>query len=378
MEPLLTYATPSLFDLNQAWPGLILESPHEITVEDQWRSRWSSIFPISQRIQTSVEYSKACGFSEIPFPPDLLLNMALSFALDPFSEQCRYQLEFENARQEKTVYAGDTLKSYSRVEEVRNTSRGDASVLSMTHILVNQRNERIYSLQMRYYFDPLNEIKTKPEPAPRFHADQYFQQAAEFFTQRYQGLSAFPDAPQFHLVRGDVFHHRSQRPISWSENLSVSTMLQESHPIHWDADRYGKEGLIISGGLVYSLVSAISNRDFLQVLDEAVLHCSHLHPVSPGDQVGAVSRVLSVDPIDDHLEAVRVKTLGLKNITQEDFRSDNRFPRRLLKEKQRSRNEIEEICAEESPELMEKIVLQCVRTLIRPRVDAAVKIQSPD
>ena len=98
----------------------------------------------------------------------------------------------------------------------------------------------------------------------------------------------------------------------------------------------------------------------------------------PGDQVGAVSRVLSVDPINDHLEAVRVKTLGLKNVAQDDFRSGGKFPRRLLKEKQRSRNEIEEICAEESPELMEKIVLQCVRTLIRPRVDAAVKIQSPD
>ena len=374
----MTYATPPVFDLNQAWPGLILESPHEITVEDQWRSRWSSIFPVSQRIQTSIEYSKACGFSEIPFPSDLLLNMTLSFALDPLSEQCRYQLEFENARQEKTVYAGDTLKSYSRVEEIRNTSRGDASVLSMTHILVNQRNERIYSLQMRYFFEPLNEIKTKPEPAPRFHAEHYFQQAAEFFTQRYQGLSAFPAAPQIQLTRGDTFHHRSQRPISWSDNLSVSTMLQESHPIHWDADRYGREGLIISGGLVYSLVSAISNRDFLQVLDEAVLHCSHLHPVSPGDQVSAISRILSVDPIDNHLEAVRVKTLGMKNIALEDFQSPNRFPIRLLKEKQRSRNEIETICAQESPELLEKIVLQSVRTLIRPRVVTPVKIQSPD
>lgn len=366
------------FDLNHAYPGMILESPHEITVENQWRSRWSSIFPVSQRIHTSIEYSRACGFSEIPFPPDLLLNMALSFALDPLSEQCRYQLEFENARQEKTVYGGDTLKSYSRVEDVRNTSRGDASVLSMTHILVNQRHERVYSLQMRYYFDPLSEIKTKPESAPQTPALRYFQQAAEFFTQRYQGLSAFPAAPQFDLVRGEICHHRSQRPISWSENLSVSTMLQESHPIHWDADRYGREGLIISGGLVYSLVSAISNRDFLQVLDEAVLHCSHLQPVSPGDQVGAVSRVLSVDPIDDHLEAVRVKTLGLKNIAAEDFRSGKRFPRRLLKEKQRSRQEIEEICEQESPGLLGKIVLQSVRTLIRPRVDAAVKIQSPD
>ena len=155
-------------------------------------------------------------------------------------------------------------------------------------------------------------------------------------------------------------------------------MLQESHPIHWDADRYGREGLIISGGLVYSLVSAISNRDFLQVLDEAVLHCSHLHPVSPGDQVSAISRILSVDPIDNHLEAVRVKTLGMKNISLEDFQSPNRFPIRLLKEKQRSRNEIETICAQESPELLEKIVLQSVRTLIRPRVVTPVKIQSPD
>ena len=66
----------------------------------------------------------------------------------------------------------------------------------------------------------------------------------------------------------------------------------------------------------------------------------------------------------------------LKNIAAEDFRSGKGFPRRLLKEKQRSRQEIEEICEQESPGLLGKIVLQSVRTLIRPRVDAAVKIQS--
>ena len=357
---------------------MILESPHEITVEDHWRTLWSTIFPASQRMYTSLEYSRACGFSEIPFSPDLLLNMALSFSLDPLSDHCRYHLEYENARQEKTVYPGDTLRSYSRVEEARNTSRGDASVFSMTHILLNQRDERVFSLQTRYYFDPLEEENSPPQPSIPSPALKHFQQAAGFFTHRFQNLKSFPRAPHRELNRGEIIFHKLQRPISWSENLSVSTMLQESHPIHWDTHRYGLEGIIISGGLIHSLVSAISNRDFMQVLDEVVVHCSHLQHVSPEDQVGAISRVLSVDPIDDHSEAVRVKTLGLKNISSLDREWMNHFPIRLLKEKQRSRKEIEKICSLESPELTEKIVLQSVRTLIRPRMNSDLKTQSPD
>ncbi|OUU24064.1 MAG: hypothetical protein CBC13_04150 [Planctomycetia bacterium TMED53] len=379
LETLLNQApfSSSGFDLNQSSPGQILESPHEITVEDHWRNQWASIFPASQRIHTSIEYANSCGFPEIPVPADLLLNMALSFSLDPLSDYCRYQLDIENARQEALVQVGDTLKSYSRVEEVRNTSRGDASVVSMTHILVNQREERVFTLLMRYYFDPV-EVEPKAlqseEPHPAIH---HFQRAAEFSSARFSKVSQFPVAPHSPLRTGDLIFHRGSRPIAWSENLSISTLLQESHPIHWDTHRYGREGLIISGGLIHSLVSAISNRDFRQVIDEVVLHCSHLQPVSPGDQVGAISRILSAEPIDSRLEAVRVKTLGLKNFSSIKNLED-RFPSRLLKEKQRSRREIDEICTQESPQLNGKIVLQSVRTLIRPRMNSDLKTQSPD
>ncbi len=364
------------FELNKAFPGQVLESPHEVTIEDHWRNRWASIFPASQRLHTSIEYARCCGFSEIPVPSDLLLNMALSFSLDPLSKYCRYHLDIENARQEKYVKVGDTLKSYSRVESIHNTSRGDASVVSLTHILVNQRQERVFTLLMRYYFDPIDapsEILLSPPIHP---ALKYFQQAADFSSSRFNKITEFPDAPHAALKTGDLFFHSGNRPIAWSENLSLSTMLQESHPIHWDSDRYGKDGLIISGGLIHSLVSAISNRDFRQVIDEVVLHCSHLQPVSPGDQVGAVSRILSAEPIDDRLEAVTVKTLGLKNYPVMEDVDANEFPLRLLKEKQRKRSEIETICQQESPQLAEHIVLQSVRTLIRPLPNSTISNRS--
>ena len=376
----MTHANDSIsgFLLNRPFAGQIIESPHEITVEDYWRTRWSSIFPISQRVHTSLEYARSCGFSEIPFPSDLLLNMTLSFALDPLSEHCRYHLDIENARQENSVNTGDTLRSFSRVEEVRNTSRGDASVISMTHILVNQNQQRVFSLLMRYFFDPLDNPSAQQETTPPSSALRYFQQAAGFFTDRYKDVEQFPDAPQSTLKRGEVLFHKARRPIAWSENLAISTMLQESHPIHWDEKQYGRDGLMISGGLIYSLVSALSNRDFSQVLDEVVLHCSHLQHVSPGDQVSAVSRILAAEPIDDQLETIRVKTLGLKNWQPKPDKKGTLFPLRLLKEKQRSRSEIENLCRDEAPELSEKIVLQSVRSLIRPRSKKMVKILSQD
>lgn len=353
-------------DLKTACPGEILESPHEVTIDASWRTAWQSAFPASSRISTSTEYAAGCGLDEISIPASMLLNMTLCFSVEPFSQTCRYHLGLENARQEALVREGDTFRSFTRLDQMGNTSRGDASVIHTTHILVNQRDERVFSLRKRSYYDPIPEpIAREGRSDPSEHS-RYFTDLGETLLDRFQSVNSFPAAPMQELSADDVILHPAVRPIGWTENLALSTIYRNTHPIHWDSQRYGREGIVVCGGFVQSMVFAIGDRELRQVLDEVLERSSHINTVAPEDRIGAISRVLSVEQSDGPLQAVRIKTLGLKNVDVERELVGVEIPAELLDDQQRKPSEIEAICQQSCPVLSGKIALQAVRTIFRP------------
>ena len=353
-------------DLRSACPGEILESPHEVTVDASWRTMWQSAFPASSRISTSREYATGCGLDETAIPVSMLLNMTLCFSVEPFSQTCRYHLGLENARQDAIVREGDTFRSFTRLDRMGNTSRGDASVIHSTHILVNQRGERVFSLLKRSYYDPIPEPVERESKPDQGENSNYFNGSGETLIDRFRTVESFPDAPCEELSIDDVILHPAVRPIGWTENLALSTIYRNTHPIHWDAQRYGREGIVVCGGFVQSLVFAICDRELRQVLDEVLERSSHVNTIAPEDSIGAISRVLSVEKIDAHLEAVRVKTLGLKNVDVEKELIGVEIPETLLDEQERKPSEIEAICQTQCPILSGRIALQAIRTIIRP------------
>ena len=88
-------------------------------------------------------------------PYSLLLNLTLCMSVEPFSESCRLHLGLHDAVAERPAFAGDTFSNRILVESVRNTARGDASVIRTRHVLINQRGERVFSLTKMSYFDPV-------------------------------------------------------------------------------------------------------------------------------------------------------------------------------------------------------------------------------
>jgi hypothetical protein len=155
--------------------------------------------------------------------------------------------------------------------------------------------------------------------------------------------------------------------MGWSENLALTTLFRNTHPVHFDSQRHGREGIVVCGGFVQSMVFALADRELRQVLDEVLEHSSHVNTVSPEDRIGALSRILWVAPLDDRLETIRVKTLGLKNVDVERELLGVGIPESLLGDHKQKPSEIEEICRSACPVLENRIALQAVRTLIRPR-----------
>lgn len=354
-------------DLNTVQHGQILESPYEITVDDSWRIQWQSVFPTSSKLTTSEEYAQAWGFESAAIPQAMLLNMALCFSVEPFSQSCRLHLGLENARQERPAHFGDTFRSYTRIDGLKNTSRGDASVIHSTHILVNQRNERVFSLKKRSYYDPLPTSRTESIIQDQVDGNEFFAIAESSMIDHFSGISKVPESKNSPFKIGDFILHPMVRPLGWSENLALSTLYRNTHPIHWDSQHYGRDGIVVCGGFVQSMVFAACDRELRQVLDETLISSSHINTVAPEDGIGAISKIVEVENISETLERITVKTLGLKNVDIAHELPEVDIPDQLLSAETLKPSEIEKICAGNCPELAGRIAMQATRSILRPR-----------
>ncbi len=354
--------------LDTVFKHQMLESPHELTVDEGWRTLWLASFPTSNRLVTSETYAQAWGLSGRALPPSLLLNLTLCMSVEPFSHSCRLHLGLHDARQLAPAHCGDTFRNYIRIESVRNTSRGDASVIKSTHVLVNQRDECVFRLTKMSYFDPVRNPTNEDPAAPDLETARLFDETgATPFDDIFRDRRDPPSAPSFPLTAGEVILHPMVRPIAWSENLLLTTLLRNTHPVHFDSERYAREEIIVCGGFVQSMVFAAAESELRQVLAETLVHASHINTVAPNDRIGAISRIASVEPIGPRLEIVRLKTLGLKNLHPERDLDGLELPSQLFEETSLKPSEIEDICRRERPELEGRIALQATRVLVRAR-----------
>ena len=355
-------------DTSTTQVGSILESPHAYTLDEGWRAKWFAHFPTSDAVLTSEPAAQALGFEERPLPFSLLLNLCLCLSVEPFSQTCRFHLGLRDARHIAPVRMGDTVRARIRVEALRNTSSGDAAVIVTTHILQNQHGEVVFALTKDSYYDAIPELEGRGE-LPRAGADHaLFDAALAAPADSRMGVrvdnGAFIPAP-VPVSAGEVILHPAVRPIGWSENLELTTLVRNTHPIHFDAQRYGREGIVVCGGFVQALVQGLASPEFRQVIEERLIHSFHAGTVMPEDRLGALSRVLEVRDLGDGTEEVVVSTLGLINVDVEQELIGVAIPDALFGPDPVKPAVLRAMCAEHCPVLENRIALRAVRVLRR-------------
>ena len=357
-------------DTTSTQVGSILESPHSYTMDEGWRAKWFAHFPTSDAVLTSQPAAEALGYGERPLPFSLLLNLCLCLSVEPFSQTCRYHLGLRDARQIAPVRLGDTVRARIRVEALRNTSSGDAAVIVTTHILVNQRGEAVFALTKDSYYAAIPGLEGRPEVQRKGADHAMFDAALAADTQSGAGQRVDNGAfipPALPLAAGEVILHPAVRPIGWSENLELTTLVRNTHPIHFDAQRYGREGIVVCGGFVQALVQGLASPEFRQVIEERLIHSFHTGTVMPEDRIGALSRVLEVRDLGDGTEEVVVSTLGLINVDVELELIDVAIPDALFGPEPLKPATLRAMCAEHCAVLENRIALRAVRVLRRMR-----------
>ena len=360
-------------DLTYLRPGQVLESPYALTIDDGWRATWQSAFHASNHLETSVEFARSLGVADRMLPYSLLLNLTLCMSVEPFSESCRLHLGLHDAVAERPAFVGDTFSNRILVESVRNTARGDASVIRTRHVLINQRGERVFSLTKMSYFDPV-------APAcvgaiePGAVGGDFAAAAAPDRSLRERmieavgaGRPANPASIAPDLTAGQLILHPPARPIGWSENLGLSTLLRNTHPLHFDAQRYGREDIVVCGGFVQAMAHAAGERELRQIVHEQVIQASHINTVAPEDRIGAISFIRRVTPISDRLEEVELKTFGLRNVDVSRELGGRALPLALFEAEGTKPSVYEDICQRDCPDLSGRIALQIERRILRLR-----------
>ena len=357
-------------DTSTTQVGSILESPHAYTMDESWRMKWFAHFPTSDAVLTSEPAAQALGFDERPLPFSLLLNLCLCLSVEPFSQTCRYHLGLRDARQVAPVRMGDTVRARIRVEGLRNTSSGDAAVIVTTHILVNQREEPVFVLTKDSYYAAIPNLAGRAELPREGAAHAAFDAALALEAMEVADATRLGDAgtyfpPSLPVKEGEVILHPAVRPIGWSENLELTTLVRNTHPIHFDAQRHGREGIVVCGGFVQALTQGLASPEFRQVVEERLIHSFHTGTVMPEDHIGALSRVMSVRDAGNGIEEVVVSTLGLLNVDVEQELIGVEIPDALFGPEPVKPAALRALCATECPVLENRIALRAIRVLRR-------------
>lgn len=159
------------------------------------------------------------------------------------------------------------------------------------------------------------------------------------------------------------------RSITFTQAQQLASLARSTHERHFDTRRYEQSELLIPGGLVLGIVQSAASRDFHEILHEELLHVNYVNSLHPGNIVGAISYIQSVEEAVGDLEICTVRTLGIKNMdVMRDLKGVD-IPLELLQMYPHGRaiktKDIQRICKSHCPQLHNKIVVLMDRRILR-------------
>eukprot|EP00980_Cylindrotheca_fusiformis_P007147 scaffold1501_cov130-Cylindrotheca_fusiformis.AAC.16 len=355
-------------DLRTFRPGDKLEIPYEITIADAIPEFWQSAFHSQDRINTSRPFCRQMlGLQDRVLPFSLVLFLASSMT---HADSAKVQVGFGRVSYVWPAFAGDTFTKSFTLESIRNTSDGHHSILHITCDLINQRGRLCMRADKRMLFDfsVPESNHTSPMEEKAIEAADNDSSSPNLYLFRDHLMSKARGLQSHSLANfrpGQLILHSLHRSLTLTQSQQLASLGRLTHEKHFDVQKYGSE-LLIPGGLVLGLTSSASARDFHELLHEEIVNVNYVNPLHPGNMVGAISYIHSVEEAVDDLQVISVRTLGIKNMNVQNELTDVDLPLELLDmSKTFKANEIQKLCKTLCPSLHNKIVVQVDRRILR-------------
>ena len=327
-------------DLSKVFIGQKIISSHNITVDESVHSVWNGFIPTSSYTENSKEFAGRLGFHQLYLPYGFMMNLTLSISVESYTYSGIRHIETRDAVYISPAFPGDTFSCTIIITGISHTPDGQTTILQAFHQLSNQKGEAVFSLTRVTAFPRLEPRTTIPPTDLQPTHNHLFK---EKILSRVRGITLYNAIDNY--TQGDLVLHPYVRPIGKSENLFWSTYLKNSHPIHYNYQRYQPGEIIVSGGIVEAMVLGIAGYEFRQILLSQIKTAFHTSPVMAEDRIGAFSFVGSVNRVMPGFEEITVITYGLKNVDTEQELSESDFPECLFDEAVNNHTQIDAIDA---------------------------------
>jgi acyl dehydratase len=348
-------------DLDTVYSGQVITCPYEITIDASWITQWSSLVSMGNYIETSKIFAQETGLKERILPFSAMLNLTLCMAVEPFSETCLLHLGLEDVTYERPAYPGDTFQCFIHVESLRNTSDHKRSVVRSQHVLMNQHGDRVISFKRNTLFPYINNVEQRTGSAQNIEVSFLEKLKSDKSQQLINFIKKKPSLknrlPNKIYKPNELIIHDAMRHIGESENLLFTTLFRNTHPIHFNYSRYPKEKIVVCGGFVLAVVLGNAMKDFKQVLDQQIVHCSHINKIAPGDTMSSVSHIVQRETVNDY-ELLTIKTIGLRNVDPNTELIKYQWPPGLFNTEIPKPSQLEMDLKTQMPELFHKVCIQ--------------------
>jgi len=297
-----------------------------MTIDDGMLALWQSSFLDANALYTSDTVAQSHGYSARVVPPSLLLNLGLSFSVHDVSQQAIAHLAYIDVRFPRPLYRGDTFRALSQVLDARvSKSKSDRGTVHVRTVGLNQHDEVVLSFERKALIRagamtdrPDTPVRTLTETEEARFSDLPYAPAIAM-AQADGGVAVGQPFSFEDFAVGDVLVHDSGRTVGESEHMMLTTLVRNTHPLHFDAgycqeNSFTKER-VVYGGLVLSWTLAMASWDTSgNALWELGLdRGAHPAPVCAGDTLYAASKVLAVNPTSRYTGEVTFRTVGVKN-----------------------------------------------------------------
>lgn len=293
--------------------------PRSITIRESFAYQFATTFMEANPIYLSDGEAQRAGYERAPVHPLLILNVALALGVEQDSEQAVAHLSYHDVRFIRPVYPGATLRSASRVIDVRNRGAGRPGVVRLYTIGVDERDEPVVEYERAIL------IPSRPDTAlPRW---QSAGSGGNFPTASAKSEpltpdSSWPGPPDIEV--GDVILHPNGRTVT-DEHLFWSYWVGNTHPLH--SDRLYSSGRlgalsgepVTYGGLVFAWLVGLASRDIAQtaIWDLGYDEGYHTAPVSSGDTLYTASRLQDRERTDEGT-VLTYRMVGLRDISSSE------------------------------------------------------------
>ena len=304
-------------------------TPRTITAGDS--ALYLALTGARQPLHCSLPVAQALGYRDMPIDDLLVFNIAFGKTVPDISYNAIANLGYADVRFLAPVYVGDTLRSETQIIGLKENSSGKSGVVYVRSDTFRQDGEKVLTWA-RWVMINKREIS---KLAPAAASEKTLPDLPAFVTAenivapkqlRPAGLNAQSSGSTRlwdDYVAGQVIDHPAGMTLDESQHTLATRLYQNTARVHFDAHHmattpFGKR--LVYGGHVISICRALSYDGLENVISIAAINAgSHVHPTFAGDTLYAKTQVLGAWALRPDLGALRLRLLGLKNLTAGEY-----------------------------------------------------------